>query len=185
MTLGEKPDFLEAKLGEWDSGSLITSRARARLAMRFRKPRSSSATIRRCTPDLDCKFNASFISSKEGGTPSSFRRSLMKSSSSSCLRVSMVIAFIAEVGIGTNLQHLYRFRFSSATVYFCCGLEVEIQNGEEIASAGCGGVGRADDEAMRLPEGALHRGILFIERCGSTGAIGGNFERGADVVLAA
>ena len=40
MTLGEKPDFLDVKLGECDSGSLIISRARARLAMRFKKPRS-------------------------------------------------------------------------------------------------------------------------------------------------
>ncbi len=40
-------------------------------------------------PDFDRKSSASFISSKEGGTPDSFRRSLMKRRSSYCLRVSI------------------------------------------------------------------------------------------------
>src|ERR1700691_2694747 len=71
------------------SGSLMTSMARARLGRRRMKPRSSKAVIRRWIPDFDRKSSASFISSKEGGTPDSFRRSLMNRSSSYCLRVSI------------------------------------------------------------------------------------------------
>src|SRR6266478_7558849 len=40
-------------------------------------------------PDFERRSSASFISSKEGGTPASFSRSLMKRSSSYCLRVSI------------------------------------------------------------------------------------------------
>ena len=40
-------------------------------------------------PDFERRSSASFISSKEGGTPDSFRRSLMKRRSSYCLRVSI------------------------------------------------------------------------------------------------
>src|SRR3954451_21283653 len=42
-------------------------------------------------PDLERRSSASFISSKEGGTPASFSRSLMNRSSSYCLRVSISI----------------------------------------------------------------------------------------------
>src|SRR6201992_144878 len=63
--------------------------ARARLGKRRMKPRSSSAVMRRWMPDFERKSSASFISSKEGGTPDSFRRSLMNRSSSYCLRVSI------------------------------------------------------------------------------------------------
>src|SRR3712207_5073943 len=41
-------------------------------------------------PDFDLRSSASFISSKEGGTPLSRRRSWMKRSSSFCFRVSIV-----------------------------------------------------------------------------------------------
>src|SRR5881227_3301437 len=47
-------------------------------------------------PDFERRSSASFISSKEGGTPASFSRSLMKRRSSYCLRVS--IASIPPVG---------------------------------------------------------------------------------------
>src|SRR3954447_468904 len=40
-------------------------------------------------PDLERRSSASFISSKEGGTPASFSLSLMKRRSSYCLRVSI------------------------------------------------------------------------------------------------
>src|ERR1700760_264304 len=40
-------------------------------------------------PDLERRSSASFISSKEGGTPDSFSRSLMNRRSSYCLRVSI------------------------------------------------------------------------------------------------
>src|SRR4051794_21876640 len=40
-------------------------------------------------PDFERRSSASFISSKEGGTPDSFRRSLMNRRSSYCLRVSI------------------------------------------------------------------------------------------------
>ena len=52
-----------------DSGSLTTSSARARLGRRRMNPRSSRAVIRRWMPDFDRRSSASFISSKEGGTP--------------------------------------------------------------------------------------------------------------------
>src|SRR5881227_3144069 len=47
-------------------------------------------------PDFERRSSASFISSKEGGTPASFSRSLMKRRSSYCLRVS--ISSIPPVG---------------------------------------------------------------------------------------
>jgi hypothetical protein len=55
------------------SGIRITSSARARFGSRRMKPRSSSAEISRCTPDLDFSSSASFISSNEGETPLSAR----------------------------------------------------------------------------------------------------------------
>src|SRR5213592_198159 len=63
--------------------------ARARLGRRRIKPRSSSAVISRWMPDFDRRSSASFISSKDGGTPASFTRSWMKRRSSNCLRVSI------------------------------------------------------------------------------------------------
>ncbi len=45
--------------------------------------------IRRWMPDFDLRSSASFISSKDGGTPLSCIRAWMNWSSSSCLRVSM------------------------------------------------------------------------------------------------
>ena len=90
MTFGRKPRWrIAAKLGLTASGRRITSSARARFGSRRMKPRSSSAVIRRWMPDLERRSSASFISSKDGGTPLSFRRSLMNRSSSSCLRVSI------------------------------------------------------------------------------------------------
>src|SRR5947209_15832362 len=87
MTLGVKPRRpLPAAAS---SGSLMTSMARARLGRRRMKPRSSSAVMRRWIPDFERRSSASFISSKEGGTPDSFRRSLMNRRSSYCLRVSI------------------------------------------------------------------------------------------------
>ena len=90
ITLGVKPRVRPPPMPcATDSGSLITSMARARFGRRRMKPRSSSAVISRWMPDLERRSSASFISSKEGGTPASFSRSWMKRSSSNCLRVSM------------------------------------------------------------------------------------------------
>src|SRR4051812_2586908 len=89
MTLGVKPRRPLPPLLPDSSGSFITSMARARLGRRRMKPRSSSAVIRRWMPDLERRSSASFISSKEGGTPASFSRSLMNRRSSYCLRVSI------------------------------------------------------------------------------------------------
>ena len=79
MTLGVKPRERLPATMPWatDSGSLITSMARARLGRRRMKPRSSSAVISRWMPDLERRSSASFISSKEGGTPASLSRSWM------------------------------------------------------------------------------------------------------------
>ena len=90
MTLGTKPRARAPLMPWWtESGSLITSMARARLGSRRMKPRSSSAVIRRWMPDLERRSSASFISSNDGGIPASFKRSWMKRSNSYCLRVSI------------------------------------------------------------------------------------------------
>src|SRR5476651_2445596 len=90
ITLGVKPRERPPLMPcATESGSLMTSMARARFGKRRMKPRSSNAVIRRWMPDLDRRSRASFISSKEGGTPDSLRRSWMKRSSSNCLRVSI------------------------------------------------------------------------------------------------
>src|SRR3954454_2731165 len=89
MTLGVNPR--RALPLPDSSGSLITSIARARLGSRRINPRSSNAVIKRWIPDFERRSSASFISSKEGGTPASFSRSLMNRSNSYCLRVSMSI----------------------------------------------------------------------------------------------
>src|SRR5260370_36998016 len=91
MTLGVKPRRPFPLPLDESSGSLITSMARARLGRRRMKPRSSSAVIRRWIPDVGRGSSASFISSKEGGTPDSFRRSLMNRRSAYFLRVSISI----------------------------------------------------------------------------------------------
>src|SRR6266852_9137166 len=91
MTLGVKPRRPLPPLPAESSGSLMTSMARARLGRRRMKPRSSNAVMRRWIPDFERRSSASFISSKEGGTPDSFRRSLMNRRSSYCLRVSISI----------------------------------------------------------------------------------------------
>src|SRR5438105_2327813 len=58
-------------------------------ASTMESPRTSSAVMRRWIPDFERRSSASFISSKEGGTPDSFRRSLINRRSSYCLRVSI------------------------------------------------------------------------------------------------
>ena len=88
ITLGA--NFLEgASPGAIDSGNRSTSSARARLGSRRMNPRSSSAVMRRWMPDFDARSKASFISSKDGGMPASFKRSWMNINSSCCLRVSI------------------------------------------------------------------------------------------------
>src|SRR6267142_6708313 len=91
ITLGVKPRRLLPLPPAESSGSLITSIARARLGRRRMKPRSSSAVMRRWIPDFERRSSASFISSKEGGTPDAFRRSLVNRRSSYCVRVSISI----------------------------------------------------------------------------------------------
>src|SRR6266536_2036948 len=46
-------------------------------------------------PDFERRSSASFISSKDGGTPASFRRSWMKRSSSNCFRVNIFASPVA------------------------------------------------------------------------------------------
>src|SRR6185295_3546962 len=103
-------------------------------------------------PDFDWRFSASFISSKEGGTPSSFRRSLMKSSSSSCLRVSMADRFRCR---GRNRNK--PATFIQVPVWFCnclllVRLKIEMQDGNEVAGIGRWGAGGADNEAVGVAE---------------------------------
>jgi hypothetical protein len=80
------------------SGIRSTSSARARCGRRRMKPRSSRPVIRRWMPDFERRLSASFISSKDGETPLSRRRMLMKDSSSNCLRVSMLVPPIQCLG---------------------------------------------------------------------------------------
>ena len=51
------------------SGSLVTSRARARCGRRRMKPRSSRPLMSRWMPDFERNLSASFISSKDGAMP--------------------------------------------------------------------------------------------------------------------
>src|SRR5262249_42607113 len=115
MTLGVKPRRLTPPPPA-SSGSLITSMARARLGRRRMKPRSSSAVISRWMPDFERKSRASFISSKEGGTPASLSLSLMKRRSSYCLRVS--IASNPQLVAHRSMQ---RFLNSESRVRDSCG----------------------------------------------------------------
>jgi hypothetical protein len=75
ITLGREAAAAAAMPWPTESGSLMTSMARARFGRRRMKPRSSSAVISRWMPDLDRRSSASFISSNDGGTPDSFSRS--------------------------------------------------------------------------------------------------------------
>src|SRR5207344_2011803 len=47
----------------------------------------------------------SFISSKEGGTPASLRRSWIKRKSSACLRVSIGASLASRLAAKTNHEH--------------------------------------------------------------------------------
>ena len=89
ITLGEKPRERDAAPCGIESGSLTISMARARCGSLRTNPRSSRAVISRWMPDLDLRSKASFISSKEGGTPNSFNRSWMNMRSSFCFEVSI------------------------------------------------------------------------------------------------
>src|SRR5262249_29552346 len=68
----------------------------------------------RWMPDFERKSSASFISSKDGGTPASFSRSLMKRRSSYCLRVSisssprLLVSFASQTCGSSTLGKKYR-----------------------------------------------------------------------------
>ena len=123
ITLGLKPRE-RPPLMPWatESGSLMTSMARARLGRRRMKPRSSRAVISRWMPDLERRSRASFISSKEGGTPDSVRRSWMKRRSSNCLRVSICLSLPVAArprratGRKQIMNEHYLFYMCSATI---------------------------------------------------------------------
>src|ERR1700733_12485579 len=89
ITVGEKRLFSAAPGTALSSGNFMTSSARARCARRRMKPRSSRPLIRRWIPDLERRFRASFISSKEGDTPVAVSLWLMNINSSCCFLVSM------------------------------------------------------------------------------------------------
>ena len=95
----EGENFLpRGEAGVEDSGRRSTSSARARLGSLRMKPRSSSARISRWMPDFERRSSASFISSKEGGTPASFSRSWMKRNNSLCFLVSIGSHSLAILG---------------------------------------------------------------------------------------
>ena len=74
MTLGEKPRARGAA-GVSRFGQAEHLDGAGAVGQALMKPRSSSALISRWMPDFDRRSRASFISSKDGGTPDSFSRS--------------------------------------------------------------------------------------------------------------
>src|SRR5262249_55200462 len=100
-------------------------------------------------PDFERRSSASFISSKEGGTPDSFRRSWMKRRSSYCLLVS--IYGLAGLGIARNKSRT----FISVLVVF---------RNPEIVGAGASASQPLADSAFVLPNGGRSAGPSPINR---------------------
>ena len=124
-TDGEKPRDGECRVGEFASGSLSTSKARALLGNLRMKPRSSNAVIRRWIPDFDRKSSASFISSKDGGTPVSLMRSLMNIRSSCCLRVSIAVSCLETKCQDENQEGHPWHKSRTNIICSCCVLQVK------------------------------------------------------------
>src|SRR5690606_36217673 len=112
ITLGAN-FFCALSPGAMESGGRNTSSARALFGRRRIKPRSSKAVIRRWIPDFEARSSASFISSKDGGMPVSFRRSWMNSRSSCCLRVNMGDTLPAKNREKQNQNEHYMFQSCS------------------------------------------------------------------------
>src|SRR5882757_2792823 len=124
-------------------------------------------------PDLERRSSASFISSKEGGTPCSFRRSWMKRNNSCCFFVSMGVPGAASANQQANRQtkheQCYMFALCSATVNLWLKRSIsrsaEVDDLDRIAGAGGRRVRRSDRQAVGGGEHADHGRILDHERC--------------------
>ena len=77
------------KIGRVNAVAAVVEKLAARCGNRLINPRSSSPLTRRWMPDLDLRFKASFISSKDGETPVAVSRWLINSNNSRCFLVSM------------------------------------------------------------------------------------------------
>ena len=82
-------DFLEAARSE---KSDITLQALCDRLWSERGVEADTSMMSRWIPDFERRSNASFISSKDGGTPDSCRRSWMKRNSSLCFFVSISVS---------------------------------------------------------------------------------------------
>src|SRR5262245_19852171 len=183
ITLGANARRGAARPGATDSGSLTTSSARARCASRRMKPRSSSAVMSRWIPDFDRRSSASFISSKEGGTPASFSRSWINIRSSYCLRVSTLPPS------DPKCRRVWNKTETSLHVPLMFGkrilnLEVDFHNVDDITGRCCRGKWRPDDQPLRLEQRRLHRAVLPGECGGRHGPVGRPFQPRPHVVLA-
>src|SRR5690606_1381693 len=133
------------------------------------KPRSSSAVISRWMPDFERRSSASFISSKEGGTPSRATRLWMKSSSSNCLRVSMCLFSFAQTPCRSGMV-LPAFPFC---VNDFPGGERSERDILHLGAGVAGGVvHRPDEQRVRLGQDRQQRAVLPVEgRDGDAAAI--------------
>src|SRR5215472_2693887 len=127
-------------------------------------------------PDLDLRPSASFISSKEGETPSSARRRLMKVSNSCCLRVSMSWrSRSAEIMSGTKQKqdvdvlgwfaHNVKGEFTRSSRQMKdsdpSAARRETKDRNRAPGGRRGGAGRADDEAVGARQQGEHRAVLL------------------------
>src|SRR3954465_14254424 len=143
-------------------------------------------------PDLDRRSSASFISSKDGGIPDSFRRSLMKRRSSNCLRVSMpwfLLSFRLRSGPKTNHER---------TLYVLCVFRNPLIWREQVdaplkrprkpkdhttrSGFGRRRKGLANHETIGLCEGRHHRRVLNFDGRRDGSSIRSGRERGTKVV---
>ena len=130
--------------------------ARARWARRRMKPRSSSAVISRWMPDFERRSSASFISSKEGGTPSRCSRAWMNCRRSCCLRVSMsgILASAVAAVLVTFL----------ICVKNLCAIQPPVgysqMNATVSPAARAGSCGGRDQQRVGLGEHAEQRAVL-------------------------
>src|SRR5688572_28264511 len=142
-------------------------------------------------PDLERRSSASFISSNEGGTPDSFRRSLMKRSSSNCLRVNILDLSqspgprCAETNHERTLYVPYVFRnplISREQVERPLKRRRKPKDDTTLAGLNRWGKRLANDEAIGLCERRHHRGVLHRDRRRHGGSIRAGRKRRPHVV---
>src|ERR1700687_3881643 len=142
-------------------------------------------------PDFDLRPSASFISSKDGDTPPSESRRLIKTSSSYCFFVSMGTVLTRTV-IGRNktktqeCSSLVRQTRQAprATNSAGAGVAGERHDLDAVPRLCCRRQRRAHDQAIRPRQQRHHRAVLLAEGAHLERAVGCPGQRGAQVVLA-